>query len=105
GRGGGGGGSDLALELEHRANMVELQRWRKYSARPQSAPDLARRVDHEPQLGDLLGERHGVAADAAREAALRAERELLDGCEPARLLDAALELVLALDPAPLARHE
>src|SRR5215470_8018037 len=35
------------------------------------APHLARGLDHEAQLGDLACDVHGIAADAAGEAALR----------------------------------
>ena len=69
------------------------------------APDLARRLDDQAQLRLLLAEREVVAVHGRREAALRREAELVDVGELARLLDAALERVLALQLAALGRHE
>src|ERR1700689_2895234 len=63
-------------------------------AHSRRAPDLARGVDDEPQLCDFVFNGHGVAADAAGEAALRRKRKLLNRGITARLFDSALELVL-----------
>src|SRR3546814_6262628 len=43
-----------------------------------SAPDVAGHVHHEPKLRDLVVDRHLVAVDGGREAALRAEAELVE---------------------------
>src|SRR5260370_40495554 len=66
-----------------------------------SAPHLARGVDDEAQLGDLLGRGQRVALERRGEAALRAEAELLERDIFRGLLDAALERVLLLQRAVL----
>src|SRR5262249_38559841 len=68
----------------------------KASIPSRRAPCLGRGVDPEMGLGDPVPDVHGVAADAAGEAALRAQAQLLDGRVAARLLDAPLERVLGL---------
>src|SRR5215471_11324622 len=64
-------------------------------------PHLARGLDDEAQLGDLARNVHGIAADAAGEAALRAQRQLLERRVLRRLVDASLELVFGLELAAL----
>src|SRR6185436_11735405 len=59
-------------------------------------PDLARRLRHEFQLASLLVPRQLVARSRGREAALRAQRQTLDGYVFRRLVDAPPELVLRL---------
>src|SRR5215470_14971094 len=62
------------------------------------APDLTRHLDNARELGALhLLADADVLGRAGREAALRAERELLEPDVAARLLDAALEQVGALE--------
>src|SRR5215211_1915788 len=69
------------------------------------APNVARGVGHEAKLGDLVLDRHGMAADPARKPALRAQRKLLDGGVAARLVDASLQLVLCFQLPALGRDE
>ena len=57
------------------------------------------------ELRDLFLDGHDVAADAAGEAALRAERELFERRELCRFVDPALQLILALELAVLGRHQ
>src|SRR5487761_1416759 len=73
--------------------------------RRRSAPHLARHLDDEADLGHFVVERDLVALDGAREAALRREGELVQGRIARRLVDAALQLVLALEPADFGGDE
>src|SRR5260370_21374023 len=68
-------------------------------------PHLARHFDAAAELGPLLVLGQQVALLGAGEAALRREAELFEGCELRRLVDAALELVLALQRTGLRRHD
>lgn len=63
------------------------------------------RLDDEPQLGPLvlLGQR--VALHRGGEAALRRQRELLEGDVPAGLIDAPLKVVPGLQLWPLRRDQ
>src|SRR3954453_11242691 len=74
------------------------------AACPGLGPHLARGLDEERELGPLLGLGQRVALDRRGEAALAREAELLDVNVAAGLLDAALEVVLALEVAALGRH-
>src|SRR5476649_122806 len=69
-----------------------------------SAPDLAGDLDAAAELGPLfvLGEQ--IALFGAGEAALRRETKLVEWGELRRLVEAALELVLALERACFGRH-
>ena len=69
------------------------------------APDVLGDRQHELELAPLVVLADEVAADARGEAALRAEREALDGHEGGRLLDAALDLVGRLHVAGLRGEE
>ena len=60
-----------------------------------SAPHFVGDFHNQPQLFELAFDRHRLAADAAGEAALRAQRELLDVDEFRRFIDAALDLVFS----------
>src|SRR5262245_6970338 len=73
-------GRDLLL---HGSPSIASRTGRYQSARPAAtrrsrpdvsgqAPDLARGLDHEAQLGDLGRHIHGVSTDAAGKSALRA---------------------------------
>src|SRR5690606_10152609 len=64
-------------------------------------PDGVRRLDHEPQLGDLVIVGDVVAAGGAGEAALRADSEVLHRHEARRLIDAAAQHVPILQHAVL----
>src|SRR6266436_4110875 len=70
-----------------------------------SAPYFARGLDDETQLGDLFVPGQRVAVDGRREAALRAEAELLQRYVFCRLVDPALQLVLAFERGALASDE
>src|SRR5262245_19563657 len=85
----------LARKLEgHRG----LRLYRRRHVASSIAPDLARDLDDAGKLGALHLLAHAdMLGRAGREAALRAERELLELDEAARLLDAALELLGALE--------
>jgi len=54
-------------------------------------PDFARGVDDEAELGLFLFDRQRVAVDGRREAALRAEAELIERLEFRHLVDPALQ--------------
>jgi hypothetical protein len=69
------------------------------------APDLLRGLDDEAQLGDLLVLGEGVALDGRGEAALRRQAQLLERDVAGGLVDAALEVVLALEDRRLRRDE
>src|SRR5262249_12929727 len=69
------------------------------------APDLLRRLHHQPHLGGLLVAGELVARNRGGEAALRREAELVHVHELRRLLDAPLEHVLVLELRALRRHE
>src|SRR5215468_10531175 len=73
--------------------------------RSRFAPHVARDADDEAQLGDLLFHTHGLAADAAGEAALRAQGKLLERRVAAGLVDAAFEVVGALERTALGGDE
>src|SRR3954465_6198458 len=75
------------------------------AARRGLGPHLARGLDDERELGPLLVLGQRVALDGRGEAALAREAELLDIDVAAGLLDAALEVVLALEVAALGRHQ
>src|SRR5262245_53895967 len=68
-------------------------------------PDLAGDLDAAGELGPLLVLGQQVAFLGAGEAALRREAELLERRELGGLVDAALELVLALERAALGCHD
>src|SRR5829696_9404369 len=68
-------------------------------------PDFACDLHAPPELGALLVLAQQVAQLRIGEAALRRQAELVDRCELGRLVDAALELVLALQLAGLRRHD
>src|SRR3984893_271024 len=70
-----------------------------------SAPDFARRLDDEAQLCDLFVSGQRVAVDGRGEAALRAEAELLERHVFRRLVDPALQSVLAFERGALAGDE
>src|SRR4029077_1775841 len=65
------------------------------------SPDLFGDLDDHAQLGPLLFLGQSIAVLGRSEAALRRESQLPDVDELRRLLDAALDLVLALEPACL----
>src|SRR5688572_21725977 len=71
-----------------------------------TAPHLARHLQHEIELAPciVLGHRLPAAA-AAREAALRRQAELPERHMLRRLVDAPLERILALEHRRLRRHE
>src|SRR5690606_19831129 len=54
-------------------------------------PDGARRLDHQPQLGDLVVIGDVVAADRTGKAALRADGEVLHRHEARRLVEPAAQ--------------
>src|SRR5262249_10743772 len=81
------------------------KRLRTVLTQSRRAPHVARDADDETELGDLLGDRHGLATDAAGEAALRAQGELLERGVAAGLVDAALERVGTLELAALGGDE
>src|SRR5919106_1418955 len=62
-----------------------------------SGPGLGRDLDQALELAPLHVLADLVALDGRREAALRADRELLHGHVPGRLVDPSLERVLALE--------
>src|SRR5438132_1531843 len=64
-----------------------------------------RGLDDEPQLGDLFVVADRVAFDGRGKAALRRQADLLERHVLARLIDAALEIVLALQRAALRGHQ
>src|SRR2546422_3390794 len=64
-----------------------------------SFPYLPRRIHHDLQLAPLLFLRKQIAGDARSEAALRAERELVERNEARGVADAPDELVRGLDVA------
>src|SRR5258708_26424426 len=66
------------------------------------APDLAGDLDDEAELGNLVLDRDLVPLDRAREAALRAQAKLVERQKARRLVDAALQFVLALQRRQLA---
>src|ERR1051326_2075208 len=70
-----------------------------------SSPHLARDVEDQFELRFLLIDGERVAFGVAREAALRAERELLDRHELRGLVDPPLHVVLLLERARLRRHQ
>src|SRR5215469_11123170 len=70
-----------------------------------AAPHLTRGFDDEAQFGFLLLDRQSVAFDGRGKAALRAEAELLQRHVFGGLVDAALQVVLALERRPLAGDE
>src|SRR5262245_12474847 len=84
-------------------------KWRRcacwHAAGLRRAPHVACDADHQAELGDLLRDRHGVAADAAGEAALRAQGKLLERGVAAGLVDAPLERVGTLELAALGGDE
>src|SRR6185312_5916118 len=69
------------------------------------APHLRGGLQDELQLAELLVGGQVVALARGREAALRREAELVDVHVLRGLLDAALEVVLALELRALRRHE
>src|SRR5215469_14210715 len=68
-------------------------------------PYFARGLDDEVQLGDLLVPGQCVAVDGRGEAALRAEAKLLERHVFRRLVDTALQRVLAFERGALAGDE
>src|SRR5712671_727119 len=68
-------------------------------------PYFARGLDDEAQLGDLLVPGQCVAVDGRGEAALRGKAELLERHVFGRLVDPALQIVLAFERRPLAGDE
>src|SRR4051794_19663942 len=80
---------------------------RAMTARGESSlrPHLVGELDDLAHLGPLLVLREDVAFLGAGEAALRAERELLDRCEFRRLVDAALDVLDLLQRAGFRRDE
>ena len=69
------------------------------------APHLARCLGHEFQLRDLVADRHGVAADAGGEAALRRQSKLVERRVARRLFDAPFQLVLGFHLRTFGRDE
>src|SRR6266404_1834284 len=70
-----------------------------------ASPYFARGLHDETELGDLLVPGQRVAVDSRREAALRAEAELLQRHVSRHLVDPALQLVLALERGAFAGDE
>ena len=70
-----------------------------------SGPDPRRGLDDESQLGPLLVLGQRVALDGAREAALRAEAQPVEGDVRVRLADTSGEVVGALELGTLARDQ
>src|SRR5690242_16295037 len=70
-----------------------------------SAPNLFGRFYHKFQFCDLVGDRDVISLNGAREAALWAERELIERAVLRRLLDPALQRVLGLHRRQLGRDE
>src|SRR6185437_5842795 len=70
-----------------------------------SAPDLFGRFNHKFQLRHLVGNAYIVAFNRAREAALRAEGELIERTIFRRLLDPALQRVFGLERRELGGDE
>src|SRR5579871_2008426 len=89
------------------AAMIARRRSETFRSRPslRRSPRLARRIDDEPEFGDLVLDRHGVAADAAGKSALRRQRQLIERHVTAGLVDAALERVLAFERGVLGRDQ
>src|SRR5215831_15535681 len=95
-------------DLACASNAIREQGLRLCRRRPDTsrrAPHLARGLDDEAELGELAFLVHRVAADAAGKSALRAQCELLQRGVLARLVDAALELVLRFEPGALGRDQ
>src|SRR6478735_143485 len=69
------------------------------------APDFLGDLDHQADLFGLLLGGDVVAVDRRGEAALRTQRELVDVDELRRLVDPALDVVLALELAELGGDE
>src|SRR5687768_8364179 len=74
-------------------------------ARLWRAPDLAGGRHHELQLTPLFFLRQQVTGGCRREAALGAQSQVLDRDVAGRLVDAAEQLVLRLQPGSLAAHQ
>src|SRR5690606_40689597 len=74
-------------------------------ATPRSPPYLARGLDNQAQLLDLLLDGDVVAVHRARKAALRRKRELLERRVASGFFDPALQIVLALELAQLRRDQ
>src|SRR6266404_1130998 len=70
-----------------------------------SAPHFARCLHDETELGDLLVAGQRVAVDGRGKAALRAEAELFERHVSRRLVDPALQLVLAFERGAFAGDE
>src|SRR5579885_3329261 len=70
-----------------------------------SAPHLARGFNDQPQLRLLLVDRQRIALDSRGEAALRRQAELLERNVFCRLVEATLQIVLALERRAFARYE
>src|SRR5688572_20994919 len=69
-----------------------------------SIPDFAGRFDHQRKFRALLVDGERVALLGRRESALRTEAQLLERHEARRLVDTALERVLALELTALGGH-
>src|SRR5690606_36029928 len=72
---------------------------------PRSLPDVGGDLDDLAHLRPLLVVREDVALLRRREAALRAQRELIERGELGRLVDPALDVVRPLEVAGLRRDE
>src|SRR6202022_745534 len=77
----------------------------RHPRRPHSPPDLLGDLDYHAELRPLLAFRQCIAFLGRREAALRAQGELLDVDEFRRLLDPPLDRRLALELAGLRGHQ
>src|SRR3972149_6802693 len=75
------------------ARPISSSRTRKTWCRPRSAPDPARRLRDQLQLAPLLVPGEQVAEVGGGEAALRADRQVLDRYVLRRLIDAPPQLV------------
>src|SRR6266849_7084155 len=69
------------------------------------APHARRHLDDARELPFLVGLRQRIAFDRAGEAALRAQRQLVERREFGRLVDPAAQPVGAFQQGTLARHE
>src|SRR5262245_40364743 len=72
---------------------------------PPSTPHLARYLHDTGELCSLNVGRHDAGVDMAREAALRAQRKLLQREVARRLVDSPFEVVLAFEVAALRREK
>src|SRR6266699_897395 len=68
-------------------------------------PHLTRYLDDQFELGLFLIDGERVALGVAGEAALRAQRQLLERHEFRRFVDAPLDVVLLLERSCLRRHQ